>query len=120
MQQKSQRLSHYASQLGLQLNTNKTEEMRLNVTCQDKLIVNGKEIKQVEKIVYLGTTMSTEDSTQKDIKNRLSKARAAFHKLRPIWKTNHTAGKLKSSYTTAMLNQYCCMEVNVGELPEQT
>ena len=39
--------------------------------------------------------MSTEDSTQKDIKNRLSKARAAFHKLRPIWKTNQYSRKTK-------------------------
>ena len=43
--------------------------------------VDGKEIKQVDKFIYLGSAVSNEDSTQKDIKNRLSKARTAFHKL---------------------------------------
>ena len=46
MQEKAQRLSHYASKLG--------------------------------------SVMSTEDPTQKDIKNRLAKARTAFHRSRPI------------------------------------
>ena len=50
--------------------------------------VDGKEIKQVDKFIYLGSAVSNEDSTQKDIKNRLSKARTAFHKQRPIWKSN--------------------------------
>ena len=37
MQEKTERLSHFASQLGLQLNANKTEEMRFNVTSSNKL-----------------------------------------------------------------------------------
>ena len=86
MQEKTKRPSHFASQLGLQLNANKTEEMRFNVTSSNKLKVDGKEIKQVDKFIYLGSVVSNEDSTQKNIKNRLSKARTAFHKLRPIWK----------------------------------
>ena len=57
-------------------------------TSSNKLKVDGKEIKQVDKFIYLGSVVSTEDSAQKDIKNRLSKARTAFHKLRPIWKSN--------------------------------
>ena len=91
MQEKTERLS----QLGLQLNANKTEEMRFNVTSSNKLKVDGKEIKQVDKFIYLGSVVSTEDSTRKDIKNRLSKARTAFHKLRPIWKSNNYSRKTK-------------------------
>ena len=78
MQEKTERLSHFASQLGLQLNANKTEEMRFNVTSSNKLKVDGKEIKHVDKFIYLGSVVSNEDSTQKDIKNRLSKARTTF------------------------------------------
>ena len=62
---RSQRLSHYASQPGLKLKTNETEEMRLNVTSQEKLTVNGKEIKHVEKFVYVGTIMRTENNTKR-------------------------------------------------------
>ena len=103
MQEKTERLSHFASQLGLQLNANKTEEMRFNVTSSNKLKVDGKEIKQADKFIYLGSVVSNEDSTQKDIKNRLSKARTAFHKLRPIWKSNQCSRKTKIKlYTTAI------------------
>ena len=63
MQEKTERLSHFASQLGLQLNANKTEEMRFNVTSSNKLKVDGKEIKQVDKFIYLGSVVSIEDST---------------------------------------------------------
>ena len=93
MQEKTERFSHFASQLGLQLNANKTEEMRFNVTSSNKLKVDGKEIKQVDKFIYQGSVISIEDSTQKDTKNRLSKARTAFHKLRPIWKSNQNKNK---------------------------
>ena len=52
MQEKTERFSHFASQLGPQLNANKTEEMRFNVTSSNKLKVDGKEIKQVDKFIY--------------------------------------------------------------------
>ena len=87
MQEKSQRLSHYASQLRVHLNTQKSEEMRFNTTSLNKLEIDGNKIQQVEKFVYLGSVVSTEDPTQKDIKNRLAKARTSFHRLRPIWKS---------------------------------
>jgi hypothetical protein len=47
-------------------------------------LVDGHGIQQIDKIVYLGTITSTENSAQKDIKNELSKARTAFHKLQHI------------------------------------
>ena len=69
--------------------------MRLNLTSSNKLKVDGKESKQVEKFIYSDSVVSIEDSTQIDIKNRLSKARTAFHKLRPIWKSNQYSRKTK-------------------------
>ena len=96
MQEKTERLRHFASQLGLQLNASKTDEIiGFNVTSSNRLKVNGKEINQVDKFIYLGSVVSIEDSAQKDIKNRLSKARTAFHKLRPIWKSNQYIRKTK-------------------------
>lgn len=95
MQEKTNRLSHFASQTGLQLNTQKTEEMRLNTSSQRKLEVDGNEIQKVDKFIYLGTVISTKDSTQKDIKNRLAKARTAFQKLRNIWRSKQYSRKTK-------------------------
>ena len=74
MQEKTERFSHFASQLGLQLNANKTEEMRFNVTSSNKLKVDGNEIKQVDKFIYLGSVVSIiEDSTQKTSKTDFQK-----------------------------------------------
>ena len=94
MQEKTERLSHFASQLGLQLNANKTEEMRFNVTSSNKLKVDGKEIKQVDKFIYLGS-VSIEDSThpkrhQKQIiqsKNCLPQVKT-YLEIKPIQQKN--------------------------------
>jgi hypothetical protein len=63
--------------------------MRLNTTSNLRLDAEGTVIQQVDQFTYLnlGTVVSTEDPTQKDIKNRLAKARSAFQRLRPIWKS---------------------------------
>ena len=95
MQEKTSRLSHFASQIGLELNAKKTQEMRLNTTSNLRLDAEGTVIQQVDKFTYLGTVVSTEDPTQKDIKNRLAKARSAFQRLRPIWKSKQYNRKTK-------------------------
>ena len=68
MQEQTERL--FASQLGLQLSANKTEEMKFDVTSSNKMRVDRKEIKQIEKFIYLGSAVSIEDSTPKDIKSK--------------------------------------------------
>ena len=68
MQEKTERLGHFASQLGLQLNDNKTEETRFNVKSSNKLKLDVKDFKQVDKFIYSGSVVSIEDSTQKTSK----------------------------------------------------
>jgi hypothetical protein len=69
MQEKTERLSHFAKQVRLQLNIKKTAEISFNTQTQTKLLVDGNKI-QVDKFVYLGTITGTEHSTQKDIKKK--------------------------------------------------
>ena len=95
MQEKTNRLSHYASQTGLQINAKKTQEMRLNTTSNTRLVTEGMEIEQVDNFTYLGSIVSTQDPTQKDIKSRLAKARSAFQRLRPVWKSKQYSRKTK-------------------------
>ena len=56
--------------------------MHVNVTSSNKLKVDGKEIKQVDKFIYLDSVVSIEDTS-------------VFPKLRPIWKTNQYSRKTK-------------------------
>ena len=95
MQEKTTRLCDFASQTGLQINARKTKEMRLNTTSNDRLVADCIHIEQVDNFTYLGAVVSTADPTQKDIKNRLAKARSAFHRLRPIWKSKQYTRKTK-------------------------
>ena len=53
MQEKTDRLSYFASQIGLELNAKKTQEMRLNTTSNLRLEAEGTEIQQVDKFTYL-------------------------------------------------------------------
>ena len=85
-----ERLRHFVSHLGLQLmNANKTDEMRFNVTSSSKLNVDGMEIKQVDKFIYLGSVVSIEDSTQKDIKSKKGLPQAkTYLEIKPIQQEN--------------------------------
>ena len=69
--------------------------MRLHTTSNLRLKAEGTEIQQVDKFTYLGTVVSTEDPTQKDIKSRLAKARSAFQRPLPIWKSKQYNRKTK-------------------------
>lgn len=95
IQEKTTRLSHFANQVGLHINTKKTQEMQLNTKQNHRITIYQIDIKQVKNFTYLGSVISTEDATTKDIKSRLAKARFAFHKLGPIWKSNQYSLKTK-------------------------
>jgi len=73
--------------------------------------VNGEELETVSKFVYLGGTVTQEWGSAKDIKSRLGKARAAFSKLRNIWKSNQlklrTKLKIFKSNVVAVLLYGC-------------
>jgi hypothetical protein len=118
MQEKTNRHSWFASQLGLQIDTRKTELMRFNNTSQSKLKSEGNEIMEVD-FLTLEPILCTEDSTQTDIKNRLAKARVAFHKLRNIWKSKQFKRKTKIRlYNSNVKSIFYSMEASAGELPK--
>ena len=52
-------------------------------------------IETVSKFVYLGGTVIQEGGSDEDIKSRFGKARAAFSKLRKIWKSSQLKLKTK-------------------------
>ena len=77
-------LENTTRQIGLHINTKKTEFMSYNEQGQIKSL-NGNQIKQVENFTYLGSNIH---STEKDISIRKTKARAALNKLDKIWKSD--------------------------------
>ena len=65
----------------------------------------------MSKFVYLGGTVTQEGGSAEDIKSRLGKARAAFNKLRNIWKSSQlklrTKLKIFKSNVVAVLLYGC-------------
>ena len=85
MQKRTDKLTETAQRGGLNISKTKTQVMRLN--CQNTEPIkfqNGDTINETKDFTYLGAVVSTEESWDKDTDGRLSKATAAFRKLRRI------------------------------------
>ena len=95
IQQKTDRLSSFAKQTGLDISKQKTKVMRINSTVQTPVTVEGEAIEDVTDFTYLGSVISSDNGAQKDIRARISKARAAFSKLRPKWRSSQLNIKTK-------------------------
>ena len=87
MQDKTTNLARISAQVGLKINKKKTKILRLNTTCERPIMLEGEGLEEVESFRYLGSIVDTRGGTEADVKARISKARAAFHILRNVWKS---------------------------------
>ena len=85
-----------AAGIGLYVNADKTEYMCFNQR-GDISTLNGSSLKLVDKLIYLGSSVS---STEKDINMQLAKVWTAFDRLWVIWKSDLT-DKIKCSFFEA-------------------
>ena len=90
-----------ADDIGLKINSDKTEYMRLNPNSDDGKMqrTNGNIIKQVENFKYLGSFIR---STENYIKIRISEAWSALNSMHTIWNSK-MSDNLKSSFFRATL-----------------
>ncbi|XP_061188858.1 uncharacterized protein LOC133197034 [Saccostrea echinata] len=97
IQDKTSRLHKYAGSIGLKINTKKTEVMTLNVNNPQAVKVENHILPCTNTFTYLGSKVTTDGGAETDIKERLSKARAAFNNLHTVWRSSQytTRTKLK-------------------------
>ena len=69
--------------------------MCINATPDAPITVDGETLDIVEEFTYLGSLVSKDSSTPKDIGARLGKAHGAFARLHPIWKSKQYSLKTK-------------------------
>jgi len=81
-------LAHEAERVGLKVNLDKCKLLQINSRNNDEVEVNRRGIKDVDRFVYLGVTVSKEGGGTEDIHNRVVKARGVFLKLKKIWSSN--------------------------------
>ena len=91
MQDKTTDLVQISAQVGLMINKNKTNILRLNANyCERPILLELEGLEEVELFRYLGSIVDTREGTEADEKTRISKARAAFHILINVWKSRVT------------------------------
>ena len=69
--------------------------MTVNTTLPQPITINHNPVETVDDFTYLGSIISADNGTKKDISTRLSKARSAFARLKPIWKSKVYSKKTK-------------------------
>ena len=88
MQAKVGNLNINGKKTGLKINLRKTVVMKWNVNPGIKIQLEGSDIEEVEKFVYLGATVTATGGAGEDIRVRLGKAQAVFCNLKNIWRNS--------------------------------
>ncbi|XP_075768013.1 mast cell protease 1A-like [Pelodiscus sinensis] len=95
MQDKTDKLNKYSSQVGLKINQKKSEVMTLNTITQTPIKINNNDLPFTDRFVYLGSIITPDGGSKQDIQNRLSKARNAFISMNNIWKSSKYSVRTK-------------------------
>ena len=70
---------------GLEINSSKTEEIRVNTIVKQRLRLNGEDIKRSSDFYYLGSIVTENGRTSREVNVRIQKARGSFSNLRSVW-----------------------------------
>ena len=70
---------------GLEINSSKTEEIRVNTTVKQRLRLNGEDIKKSSDFCYLGSIVAEDGGTSEEVSARIQKERGSFSKSRSVW-----------------------------------
>ena len=95
MQEKTNRLSKFGQHVGLKISQKKTEIMTLNIKSPTTITIEDSNLPQTQEFTYLGSIIRHDGGAEKDIKNRLGKARNAFNMLNNVWKSQQYSIKTK-------------------------
>ena len=63
----------------------------MNTTANAQVTVGGETIREAKSIVYLGSVVDKQEGTDRDVRARIGKARAAFVMLKNIWASGGSA-----------------------------
>ncbi|XP_078663299.1 uncharacterized protein LOC144906655 [Branchiostoma floridae x Branchiostoma belcheri] len=96
MRVKTKKLEQNSSTVGLGVNAKKTKEMRVKTTGNAKPVCcRGEELETVREFTYLGSVITNDGGSSKDVDARIGKARTAFAQLKPVWRSKSFSLKTK-------------------------
>jgi hypothetical protein len=85
MQRKLDDLWKESKKAGLEINSSKTEEIRVNTIVNQGLRLNGEGIKRSSDFCYLGSIVAENGGASREVNARIQKAMGSFSKLRRVW-----------------------------------
>ena len=81
-------LARAAGTVGLLISASKTKLVNVNVG-KGTVKLNGEGLEIVEEFTYLGSKMSADGNTIREVRTRIAKAAVAFNSLNNIWKNQN-------------------------------
>jgi hypothetical protein len=80
-------LGREARKVGMKINQAETKAMHINNNNnKNTFTLDGEEIENVDKFPYLGSIVTKEGGSMKDVRNKISKANGTFNQLRKFGK----------------------------------
>jgi hypothetical protein len=70
---------------GLEINSSKGEEIRVNTAVNQELRLNGEDIKRSSDFCYLSSIEAEDGRARTDVNVKIQKDRGSFFKLRKLW-----------------------------------
>jgi hypothetical protein len=94
------------SSMGLKINIDKTEvQLLAREQGKVKVSINGRELKQVDHYIYLGSQISEDGSSEPDMKRRIGLAYDAMQRLKKVWSSKSLRRRTKVKiYETLVLS----------------
>ena len=97
MQSKLTQMAKISAKAGLRISKSKTKGMRINTSNAVWLELEGEDIEEVEDFVYLGSNISNDGGSDRDIQMKIGKARSVFTTLCPVWNSKTISRKTKTT-----------------------
>ena len=116
MQEQTELLNTVSTQLGLNVNRNKTRIKKANTKNNNTFTLNGEPLEETDSFTYLGSTINKNGGTEEDVKARIQKARVAFIILRTIWRANKSKLTPNWEYSIQMSRQFYSMDWRLGKV----
>jgi hypothetical protein len=113
MEIKLVKLQREAEDAGLQINVNKTKEMRINSDIEHRLSINGKDIEQVESYI-LGVWSPKMEGQKRMSETELGKRMVPSYSCILYGRTEISPGKPNLDSLIAVSDQFSCMVVKHG------
>ena len=111
MQGKLNDLQKNGEKIGLKIHPGKTKVMKARSSVEQPITLNGEDLEEVGKFVYLGSNIKADGDSETEVNTRIAKASYTFAGLKPVWAANKISTKTKIRiYKTNVLSVllYAC------------